>query len=273
MQGRKIIISFFAFFLLIIVSCSRNPYRQTNKLYRAEAKAYAKKLREDPTNAGIDSVASTPYWVGTINFNMRKPNFVIIHHTAQDSCAQTLKTFTVSDTQVSAHYVICKDGTVYHLLNDYFRAWHGGVAKWGNITDVNSSSIGIELDNNGFEPFTDAQITSLLHVLASLKSKYNIPAANFIGHGDIAPVRKNDPNPYFPWKLLADKGYGLWYSDTTGTIVPDYFNDLEALRIVGYDTRDSAAAIQAFKRHFEGDTSKMMNDADRKILYNLYQKY
>ncbi len=97
-----------------------------------------------------------------MNFDLRKPNFVIIHHTAQNGCPETLHTFTIKQSQVSAHYVICKDGTVHHMLNDYLRAWQAGLSKWGNNSDINSSSIGIELDNNGFEYFTDPQIASLL---------------------------------------------------------------------------------------------------------------
>jgi N-acetylmuramoyl-L-alanine amidase len=258
-------------FIIIIYSCSHNPYAKSNRLYKAQSKAFAKTLREEPTNEKIDSVSPTIQWIGTTNFNLRKPNFIVIHHTAQNACDETLKAFTHVQSQVSAHYVICKDGMVHHMLNDYFRAWHGGVAKWGNLTDVNSSSVGIELDNNGFEPFPDAQITSLLHVLASLKSNYNIPAANFIGHGDVAPRRKNDPNVYFPWKLLAEKGFGIWYADTANLIVPEGFNNLQALRIIGYDVKDSSAAIIAFKRHFEQDTTGVLNDADQKVLYNVYK--
>ena len=100
---------------------------------------------------------------------MRRPNYVIIHHTAQNSCEQTLKTFTLPRTQVSSHYVICKDGTVHHMLNDLLRGHHAGVSKWGNATDLNSSSIGIEIDNNGFETFTEAQINSLLDCIGSIK--------------------------------------------------------------------------------------------------------
>jgi N-acetylmuramoyl-L-alanine amidase len=258
-------------FVIIIYSCSHNPYAKSNRLYKVQAKAFAKTLREEPTNEEIDSVSPTSQWIGTTNFNLRKPNFVIIHHTAQNACNETLKAFTHVQSQVSAHYVICKDGTVHHMLNDYFRAWHGGVAKWGNLTDVNSSSIGIELDNNGFEPFPDPQVNSLLHVLAALKSKYNIPATNFIGHADVAPRRKSDPNVYFPWKLLAEKGFGIWYADTTNLVVPEGFNDLQALRIIGYDVTDSSAAIIAFKRHFEQDTTAILNDADKKVLYNVYR--
>ena len=250
--------------------CASNPYSKTNKLYKKQAKQYAKLLRQQPLP---DSLPSSPYWVGTTNFNLRKPNYVIIHHTAQNSCDQTLKTFTLVRTQVSAHYVICKDGTVYHMLNDYFRGWHAGAAKWGNNTDINSSSIGIELDNNGFEYFADTQVTSLIRLLGNLKTAYNIPSANFIGHGDIAPTRKNDPNWRFPWKRLAEEGFGLWYDDTTGIEIPAYFDHLQALRLVGYDLGDTTAAILAFKRHFEQDTISNLNMADKKVLYVLSKKY
>jgi len=260
-------------FILIIggfiFSCSSGKYSSSNKVYKKQVKEFAKQLREYPIE---DSFLTAPGWVGTTNFGMRKPNFVIIHHTAQNSCDQTLQTFTLKRTEVSAHYVICKDGTVHHMLNDYLRAWHAGAGSWGNVTDVNSSSIGIELDNNGFDSFPATQINALLTVLTALKNQYNIPSANFIGHEDIAPARKVDPNVYFPWRTLADKGFGLWY-DTTGVTIPPSFNALENLRIVGYNIMDSSAAIQAFKRHFlQVDSSKTLTEADKKILYTLARK-
>lgn len=159
------------------------------------------------------------------------------------------------------------------MLNDYLRAWHAGISKWGSLTDVNSSSIGIEIDNNGFEPFTDPQLNSLMRLLDTLKKKYTIPASNFIGHSDIAPSRKVDPNIYFPWKRLADSGFGLWYADTTGIVVPESLSNLQALRIIGYDVKDSTAAISAFKRHFLQDSISILYEADRKILYNLSRLY
>jgi N-acetylmuramoyl-L-alanine amidase len=263
----------FSLFLMLLLACKTNPYKATNKDYKRQSRLYARMISQTPLTPGADSVLPSPYWVGTINFNLRKPNFIIIHHTAQNSCPQTLQTFTVTRTQVSAHYVICKDGTVYHMLNDYLRAWQAGASKWGNITDVNSISVGIELDNNGAEPFPDTQINSLLHLLSTLKASYNIPAANFIGHGDIAPTRKNDPNASFPWKELADKGFGLWYPDTTGVCIPEGFNSLTALRLIGYDIRDSSAAALAFKRHFEQDTTRIWGQPEEKVLYSLYRKY
>lgn len=257
----------------LIYSCSQSKYATTNKVYKTKAKEYSKLLREYPVKDSTGLAYGTD-WAGTTNFTMRRPNYVIIHHTAQNSCDQTIKTFTTQDTrEVSAHYVICKDGTVHHMLNDLLRAHHAGISKWGNTTDLNSSSIGIEIDNNGFEPFTDAQINSLTILLERLKKAYSIPTANFIGHGDIAPTRKNDPNWRFPWKQLSEKGFGLWWSDTTNVQVPANFDYLNAIRIIGYDIKDTTAAIVGFKRHFLQDTTKRMNPLATKVLYSLYKKY
>jgi N-acetylmuramoyl-L-alanine amidase len=263
----------FLLFTAVAIACKVNPYRKSNRVYKDQTKVLARQIEQYPLAQAVDSVPAPVYWAGTTNFNLRKPNFVILHHTAQNSCPETLHTFTVARTQVSAHYVICRDGVVHHMLNDYLRAWQAGVSKWGNITDVNSISIGIELDNNGYEPFAPAQIHSLLRLLATLKKEYNIPTANFIGHGDIAPLRKVDPSSFFPWKELADSGYGFWYADTTGVLVPQGFSSVTALRLIGYDVRDSSAAALAFKRHFEQDTTKSWGPADAEVLYSLYRQY
>lgn len=254
--------------ILVVYGCSHGPYSATNKSYRKQVKSFSKILKRYP----LDDSSGVAF-VGTTNMTMRKPNFVIIHHTAQNTCDQTLKTFTLPRTEVSAHYVICRDGTVFHMLNDYLRAHHAGVAKWGNNTDINSSSIGIELDNNGFENFSESQVNSLIELLGRLKRTYNIPSANFIGHGDIAPTRKNDPNWRFPWKLLSEKGFGIWWNDTTNITLPVYFDHLAALRIVGFDVKDTNAAIIGFKRHWMQDTIPGMNQPAEKILFTLYKKY
>lgn len=255
------------FLAALLSSCATNPYAATNRAYKQQTKQLAKAIRQTPT------APSAADWVGTTNFSLRKPNYVIIHHTAQNSTAQTLKTFTLPRTQVSAHYVIGRDGKIYHMLNDYLRAWHGGASKWGNATDINSSSIGIELDNNGFEAFAEPQITSLLQVLAQLKTNHSIPSANFIGHSDIAPGRKVDPNANFPWKKLADSGYGLW-PDLVLDSVPETFNPKEALRIIGYDVKNLDYAIRSFKLYFiQTDLSPMLNEYDKQVLFNLYQKF
>ncbi len=258
--------------LLAMCACSPKPYADTNKVYKQQSKTYAKNILLQPNIEPNDSILAPSFFAGTTNFSMRKPNFVIIHHTAQNSCEQTLQTFTITRTQVSAHYVICRDGIVHHMLNDFMRAHHAGASKWGSVTDMNSCSIGIELDNNGREPFNDAQMKSLISLLGKLKKNYNIPTSNFIGHGDIAPTRKNDPSILFPWKTLASNGFGQWYEEIQDTI-PANFNHLQALKIIGYDIRDTTAAIRSFKRHFMHDSTKIINDADKLVLNSLMKKY
>lgn len=268
----KVLIFSLVFLLFISCSSSKNGFGEANKSYKKQIKAIAKTMRLQPDEVGNDTIIAPANWVGTTNFNMRKPNFVIIHHTAQNSCDQTLKTFTMVRTQVSAHYVICRDGTVHHMLSDWLRAWHGGAGKWGNSTDINSSSIGIEIDNNGFEPFSEQQINSLLSLLGKLKKDFAIPVANFIGHADIAPGRKNDPSRLFPWQKLSVKGFGNWY-DTTKVQVPLDFNAIQALRIIGYDIKRPEYAIQSYKIHFSPqDTTKIIGEADKKILFDLMNK-
>lgn len=239
------------------------------------ARQLASTLSRVPVDSIVaDSLKHPANWVGTTNFSLRKPNYVIIHHTAQKSCDETLKTFTLERTQVSAHYVICKDGTLYHMLNDYLRAWHAGSSKWGNLTDINSSSIGIEIDNDGISTFSEAQLNTLTGLLATLKKKHGIPVANFIGHGDIAPGRKVDPNVTFPWKRLADQGYGHWYGDTTNITVPENFNVSYALRIVGYDISKPELAQTAFRRHFlQTEHAGELTREEKKVLFTLMQKY
>jgi len=256
--------------LFLGLACSRNAYKPTNKVYKKQAKEYAKLLQQYPLN---DSINNAPFFAGTTNFSVRRPNYVIIHHTAQNSCDQTLKTFTLTRTQVSSHYVVCRDGIVFHMLNDYFRAHHAGVSRWGNNTDINSSSIGIEVDNNGSELFSELQMNSLIELLGRLKRAFNIPQANFIGHADIAPGRKTDPSRFFNWKQLADSGYGYWY-DTANIILPPDFNAMQALRIIGYPIKDTGIAIQSYKIHFmPQDSTRIISEADRKILYDLMKKY
>lgn len=259
---------------VFMLSCSTYKYAATDKVYKKMAKDFSKTIKATPpVDQKIDSLTNEQFFVGTVNMGIRKPNYVIIHHTAQDSVAQTLKTFTITKTAVSAHYVVSRDGKVYQMVNDYLRAQHAGAGKWGNVTDMNSCSIGIEMDNNGTtDVWTDAQINSLCALLGTLKKKYSIPTANFIGHADFAPTRKPDPNN-FPWKTLAKKGFGLWYDEVL-QMPPADFDTTVALRIIGYDVKNLGAAITAFKRHFVGtDLSPQLTEPDKLILYNLYKKY
>ena len=288
---------------VIITSCASNPYKASEKIYNKKLhdlketlsskesislplvnnyKITIDTLYTNQLHSVKDSISKigltilkngvNTEWISTVNFNLRKPNFIIIHHTAQDSVQQTIKTFTKANTQVSAHYVIANDGRVIQMLNDYLRAWHAGVGSWGKNTDINSASIGIELDNNGTKPFSELQINSLLALLTKLKKDYNIPAQNIIGHSDIAPARKKDPSALFPWKTLAEKGFGIWSNEIL-EIAPADFNVEQALRIIGYDTKNLPVAIMAFKLHYvHTDINDGLDDNTKNIIYSIYKQ-
>ncbi len=273
MRSQKISFAFLSISYMFLIACSTYQYKKTDKIYKRTAKEFSDIIKATPPeNQKIDSLFNEQYFVGTTNMGIRRPNFVMIHHTAQDSLAQTLRTFTIPKTQTSSHYVVSRDGKVVQMVNDYLRAQHAGAGKWGNVTDMNSCSIGIEMDNNGTtDIWTDPQITSLCALLKTLKKKYGIPTANFIGHADYAPGRKNDPKN-FPWKALAQQGYGLWYDDVLDS-VPENFDPVAALKVIGYNTQRLNYAIEAFKIHYiQTDISHELSDFDRMVLYNLYRK-
>jgi N-acetylmuramoyl-L-alanine amidase len=206
------------------------------------------------------------------NFDARRPNFVIIHHTSNSTAEQALDVLTNRERKVSAHYLIGRDGKLFQLVDEAARAWHAGESYWGGQHDVNSASIGIELDNDGQERFFDAQIETLLALLADLKSRYNIPAANFLGHADIAPGRKTDPSRFFPWKRLSEQGFGLWCDPPYPTMPPGPDTEV-LLQALGYSVWNIDAAISAFKLHFAPvDPSPDMSADDRSVLYCLVLK-
>ncbi|MBS1191768.1 MAG: N-acetylmuramoyl-L-alanine amidase [Rhodocyclaceae bacterium] len=190
-------------------------------------------------------------WRGSPNFDERRPNLVVIHHTTDDSVDEALGTLLSPLRKVSAHYLVGRDGVIFQLVDERARAWHAGRSYWGGNTDINSASIGIELDNNGSEPFPEAQIRALLALLADLKARYNIPAANFVGHADVAPGRKADPSEFFPWQRLAENGFGLW-CEAPYPAVPENFDIVTGLMALGYDPA-SEAALHAFRSHFLRD--------------------
>ena len=174
-------------------------------------------------------------WQPSPNYDRRRPNFVIIHQTTNKTVAEALTTLTSPERQVSAHYLIGRDGTVIQLVDEAARAWHAGKSWWGGTTDLNSASIGIELDNTGDEPFAEPQIVALLALLEELRVRHRIPPANFIGHGDVAPGRKVDPSRLFPWQRLAQHGFGLW-CETRPPTVPAGFDPMLGLMAYGYDS-------------------------------------
>lgn len=214
-------------------------------------------------------------WVPSPNFEARRPNLIVLHATEQRSVEESLDTLRTANSggPVSAHYLVGDDGHIYQLVDDLDRAWHAGGGHWGTISDVNNASIGIEIDNDGEEPFTEPQIAAVIRLLGDLTQRLGIPPAAVIAHADMAPMRKRDPGAQFPWKQLHDAGFGIW---PEGPLVdpPDGFDPWLALRLIGYpldrdDTPNHAATVRAFHRHFRGTETDALDLEDLRILYAL----
>lgn len=212
-------------------------------------------------------------WVPSPNHDIRRPVLIVVHFTNEDSAQQALDTLRTRNSggPVSAHYLIGKDGHIYQLVSDQLRAWHAGGGRWGTITDLNSASIGIELDNNGHEPFSQPLVDSLLRLLGDLTTRLQIPPTQIIGHEDLAPTRKDDPGPYFPWSTLAQAGFGLW---PQGPLCdpPAGFDPWMALAVVGYPLDDRPGAVRSFHHHFRAMQGETLDAEDARILYNLAQQ-
>ena len=209
-------------------------------------------------------------WVPSPNHEPRRPILIVLHATEQGGVQESLDTLRSRNSggPVSAHYLIGKDGALYQLVSDDLRAWHAGPGRWGTITDVNSVSIGIELDNNGEAPFPPAQIASLLKLLEDLCERLDIPRTQIVAHADFAPTRKRDPGKLFPWKQLADAGFGRWPDAAAGE-PPAGFDPWQALRLLGYPLDDRAATVRAFHRHFRGTETDALDAEDTRILHAL----
>jgi len=203
-------------------------------------------------------------WVASPGFDARRPNYVVLHHTSSATLQRALGTLTDPASGVSSHYLIDRDGRLLQLVDERQRAWHAGASYWGGNTDLNSASIGIELVNDGNEPFPEPQIAKLLELLADLRERHRIPSANVLGHGDVAPRRKVDPSHLFPWRRLAGRGFGLWCGTPSADLpsVHPETGSATLLQAIGYDVTDLPATIAAFRRHFLGDPSNTATQAD-----------
>ena len=142
--------------------------------------------------------------------------FIIIHYTGMQSEIESINRLRDQKSKVSCHYFITKAGEIIQMIEEKKIAWHAGKSKWKNYKNLNKNSIGIELANPGhkfgYENFSVRQINSLIKLCKYLKRKFKINKENFLGHSDIAPLRKVDPGEKFPWKKLSKFNLGTWYS-------------------------------------------------------------
>ena len=149
--------------------------------------------------------------------------FVIIHYTGMQSEIESIRRLKSPSHKVSCHYLINRKGEIIQMVRDYYVAWHAGKSRWKKYVNLNNNSIGIELVNKGhkygYQNFTYKQINSLIKLCNKLKKKYLIKKENFLGHSDIAPLRKNDPGEKFPWKKLSVHNIGKWYVIKPSSIV------------------------------------------------------
>lgn len=183
-------------------------------------------------------------------------DLVVLHYTAMDSCDAARDRLCAPEHEVSAHYLIAADGGLIQLVEEGERAWHAGAGAWGAVTDVNSRSIGIELDNDGRRRFAEAQLAALERLLADIVTRHAIPPERVIGHSDMAPGRKRDPGGFFPWAWLAAAGLSVWPEAAAEEGRPHEATPERLARLVaaltGFGYRGSQALVlfDAFRQRF-----------------------
>lgn len=209
---------------------------------------------------------------------------IVLHFTSIDF-AESIQTLTRGE--VSAHYLVRDDPpTVYQLVDDARRAWHAGESSWQGATQLNASSIGIEIVNRGdrdgeWAQYPERQIDAVIALVSDLVRKYGLKPDHVVGHSDIAPQRKVDPGPRFPWKRLADAGLAEWpaaalvsakreaYEKSPPT--PAWYQ--EQLACVGYAVartgvldEDTRKVLAAFQMHFRPSSFDGAPDAESAAL-------
>ena len=174
--------------------------------------------------------------------------FIIIHYTGMQSEIESIKRLKSKKHKVSCHYLINRKGKVIQMVKDLNVAWHAGKSKWKSFNNLNKYSIGIELVNKGhqygYQKFSIEQINSLIRLCKNLKKKYSIKKENFLGHSDIAPLRKIDPGEKFPWKKMSVHKLGKWYLKNqaltklnTKKMKNDFFKNLQKLGYRYFSTK------------------------------------
>ncbi len=202
-----------------------------------------------------------------------RPELVVIHYTAMATAQAALERLCDPTAEVSAHYLIDYDGTIWALVPEDLRAWHAGAGAWGGAGDVNSRSVGIELANTGAEPFGAAQMAALEELLAEVMVRWTIPPQGVIAHSDMAPDRKDDPGPRFDWRRLAQTGLAVWPEpDALATEV-----DAEEFRTLagnfGYPLAEADLLLAAVRARFRPWAAGPLDAGDMAIISDLAARY
>ena len=224
------------------------------------------------------------------NYNSRntsKIQLIIIHYTALKNTLDAISYLCNKQKKVSSHYLISQTGTIYNLVEDKFRAWHAGQAFWHEITDINSISIGIELDynpNGKNNKFSIKMLYSLKKLILKLRKNYRINKNSILAHSDIAPFRKKDPGKNFPWQSLSSSRLILNLKKLKKIeikIMEKWFNShnlklkkqkiILALSLIGYDTREVYKNSKLYNKLISAYRIRYLNSEDKiknKSIYN-----
>lgn len=195
-------------------------------------------------------------WRPSPNFGPRRdgarPDMVVLHYTAMATAQAALARLSDPAAQVSAHYLIARDGQLFQLIDEAARAWHAGAGCWGAVSDINSRSIGIELDNDGTSPFSAPLMARLEALLPGVMARWSVPPERVIAHSDMAPGRKGDPGRRFDWRRLARLGLAVWPDPGVGQgPEPDPVAFRMQATAFGYGAdQDGTAVLEAFRQRF-----------------------
>ncbi len=195
-----------------------------------------------------------------------QPDMVVLHYTAM-ACAEAARDWLCNEeAQVSAHYVLSEAGVLWQLVPEAARAWHAGAGAWGDVADVNSRSIGIEIANTGREPFAEPQMAALERLLSGILTRWEIPPERVVGHSDTALGRKIDPGVRFDWRRLARRGLSIWPERAAAG---DFHTDAARFGYVVAEDGQEAAVLAAFRMRFRPWASGALDDTDRALMAGL----
>lgn len=190
------------------------------------------------------------------NFDDRgghQPTILLLHYTGMKTAEEAFDRLTDKESNVSAHYTVDEEGSVYQHVDEDKRAWHAGKSFWCGEENINAVSIGIEIVNPGHEfgyrEFPEEQIKAVKKLSLEIKKRH--PIEHVLAHSDVAPTRKQDPGELFPWKELAQAGVGIWPDVSDEDIVKASGIDVyQALADLGYGDYDPKDVLIAFQRHY-----------------------
>lgn len=192
-----------------------------------------------------------------------RPSLIVLHYTAMGSAEAALERLCDPAAEVSCHWLIGEEGRVYALVPEEMRAWHAGAGAWGGAGDVNSRSIGIELQNDGRSPFPERQMAALEALLRGVMERWGIGPAGVIAHSDMAPDRKGDPGPRFDWRRLARAGLSVWPEAGASR---DFAADARAF---GYPDVAEDLLLAALRLRFRPWATGPVDDTDRAVAAGL----